>query len=53
MVTQFKYSAKDLQGRTVTGTVRADSQSDVVGELRRKQLTPLDIKKTGGGKSIF
>jgi type IV pilus assembly protein PilC len=47
MSNQFKYSAKDQSGRTVTGTLSAESQNEVVGELRRKNLTPIDIKKVG------
>ena len=49
MATSFRYQAKDSAGKTVTGTVSAASQAEVVADLRRRQLTPLDIKKGGGG----
>ena len=49
MATTFKYSAKDASGRTVTGTMKADSQNDVLTDLRRRRLTPVDVKETGGG----
>jgi type IV pilus assembly protein PilC len=49
----FKYSAKTAEGRTVNGTLTADSAGEVVGELRRKNLVILDVKATakrGGAK---
>ena len=49
MATSFKYQAKDSAGKTVIGTVTANSQGDVVADLRRRSLTPLSIKKAGGG----
>jgi type IV pilus assembly protein PilC len=49
MATTFKYAAKDPSGRTVTGTMKADSQNDVLTDLRRRRLTPVDVKETGGG----
>ena len=49
MATSFKYQAKDAAGKTVTGTVTANTQGDVVADLRRRSLTPLSIKKAGGG----
>ena len=49
MATTFKYAAKDASGRTVTGTMKADSQNDVLTDLRRRRLTPVDVKETGGG----
>ncbi len=48
MTTTFKYQAKDASGKTVKGTMQAASQSDVVADLRRRRLTPLNITKTGG-----
>ena len=45
----FKYQAKDASGRTVSGTVSAASQSEVVADLRRRSLTPIEIKKSTGG----
>ena len=48
MATKFKYEARDHAGKVVKGTVSASSQSDAVAEVRRKNLTPLDISKPGG-----
>jgi type IV pilus assembly protein PilC len=45
----YKYSAKTTEGRTVTGSLQADSQNEVVGELRKRNLTILDVKESGGG----
>ncbi len=47
MTTTFKYQARDASGKTVKGTMQAQSQSDVVADLRRRRLTPLDISKAG------
>ncbi|MBI5852238.1 MAG: type II secretion system F family protein [Planctomycetes bacterium] len=49
MATSFKYEAKDAAGKTVTGTITAETQNEVVADLRKKQLTPISIKKSGGG----
>jgi type IV pilus assembly protein PilC len=49
MATSFKYQATDPSGRKVTGTIKAASQGEVVADLRRKSLTPIEIKKAGGG----
>ena len=49
MATTFKFEARDAAGRTVKGTLTADSQNDVVADLRRRNLTPIDISKAGGG----
>ncbi|MEM7204853.1 MAG: type II secretion system F family protein [Planctomycetota bacterium] len=49
MSTTFKYQAKDTSGRTVNGTITANSQTDVVADLRRRALTPIQIKKVGRG----
>jgi type IV pilus assembly protein PilC len=48
MATTFKYEARDGTGKTIKGTVSAESQTDVVADLRRRNLTPIDIKKAGG-----
>jgi type IV pilus assembly protein PilC len=52
MGTTFKYQAKDASGRTVSGTLTANTQNDVVADLRRRALTPIQIKKASGG-SLF
>ncbi len=49
MATTFKFEAKDQSGRTVTGTITAESQNDVLEDLRRRSLTPMSVKKGGGG----
>jgi len=48
MTSTFKFEARDAAGKTVKGTVKADSQNDVVADLRRRRLTPINIKKSGG-----
>ncbi|MGE0143858.1 MAG: type II secretion system F family protein [Planctomycetota bacterium] len=52
MATTFKYEAKDSAGKTVSGTLAAQNQNDVVADLRKRQLTPISIKKASGG-SLF
>lgn len=52
MSSTFKFQAKDAAGKTVSGTVSAASQSEVVADLRRRSLTPIEIKKSGA-KSGF
>jgi type II secretion system protein F len=44
----FKYSAIGADGRTVRGSVDADSQPAVVEELRKRNLMPLKIDDRGG-----
>ncbi|MBK8096466.1 MAG: type II secretion system F family protein [Planctomycetes bacterium] len=48
MATTFKYEARDASGKLVKGTVSAESQSDVVADLRKRNLTPVEIKRSGG-----
>ena len=49
---KFKYTAKSPRGKNVTGTIEAETQADVVSELRKKDLIPMEIKPMGGS-SIF
>jgi type IV pilus assembly protein PilC len=42
----FKYSAKDPQGRTVTGVLEAPSQQQAIDAVRRKTLVPIDVRAT-------
>ena len=42
----FKYAAKTNEGKTITGTVVASQPSEVVGELRKKNLVVLDVQET-------
>ena len=41
----YKYVAKTADGKTVDGVLAAESSGDAVGELRRKNLTILDVKE--------
>lgn len=45
----FKYSAKTTEGRTVSGTLSADKRDEVMGELKKRNLTVLEVKEMGGG----
>jgi len=44
----FNYKAKDRQGRTVTGTIEADSTSHAAGIIREMGHLPMDITPAGG-----
>ncbi|MEW6741155.1 MAG: type II secretion system F family protein [Planctomycetota bacterium] len=44
----FKYSAKSNEGKTFTGMMEAASPAEVVGELRKKNLTILNIREVSG-----
>ncbi len=48
MTTTFKFEAKDGTGKVVKGSVSAASQADAVAEVRRRNLTPIDVSKAGG-----
>ena len=43
MATTFKFEARDATGRTVKGTVSADSQSDVVADLILEMDSKLNV----------
>ncbi len=47
---KFKYKAQNEAGKAVSGSLDADNQSDVVAQLRRQKLSPINIKQVGGGK---
>ena len=53
MSNTFKFQAKDASGRTVSGTMSAGSQSEVVADLRRRSLTPIEIKKSAAAGGLF
>src|SRR5688500_5571429 len=53
MSTKFKYEAKDATGKVVKGAVTANTQSDAVADLRRRNLTPVEVSKAGGLGSLF
>lgn len=42
----FKYAAKTSDGKTLRGTLVAAGPSEVVGELRRKNLIVMDVEET-------
>lgn len=45
----FKYEAKNFGGKTVSGTLAGQSQEQVIGELRKRNLIVLSVKSAGGG----
>ena len=45
----FKYSARDRDGRNVTGIVTGKSQADAIADLRKRNLIVLDVRESGGG----
>lgn len=54
---QFAYSAVDSSGRTIKGTIDADSEELVLHKLHDQQLHVTDIRtakvRTGGGSKLF
>jgi type IV pilus assembly protein PilC len=46
----FKYQAKNFGGKTVTGTVTANDQDEVIGELRKRNLIVLKVRAVGDKK---
>jgi type IV pilus assembly protein PilC len=50
---EFTYQARNAQGKTVSGSIAAQNESDAVGELRKQSLTVLSLSekagKAGGG----
>lgn len=53
MTTKFKFEAKDAAGKVVKGAVTAGSQAEAVADLKRRNLTPVDVAKAGGFGSWF
>jgi type IV pilus assembly protein PilC len=53
MATKFKYEAKDGAGKVVKGAVTAGSQSEVVADLRKRNLTPVQVTQAGGLGGLF
>jgi type IV pilus assembly protein PilC len=47
----FKYQAKNATGKTVNGTMSGESQQEVVGSLRKKNLTVLKVRAAGAAKA--
>lgn len=53
MITKFKYEAKDAAGKLVKGMLTATSQSEVVADLRRRNLQPIDVTRAGTFEAMF
>jgi type IV pilus assembly protein PilC len=53
MATKFKYEARNKSGKVVKGSVAAGSQSEAIAEVRRRNLTPLDVAKASGLGDLF
>lgn len=50
----FAYTARDMSGKQVTGTVEANAERDVAGILSEKSLFPVEVKaNTGAPQAIF
>jgi type IV pilus assembly protein PilC len=52
MSQNYSFTAKDPKGKTISGTMQADSQGDVVFELRKKNLIPVSIQAGSGKKKL-
>jgi type IV pilus assembly protein PilC len=48
---RFQYRAKNAGGKTTSGTVNAENETDAVGQLRRQGLTVLGISAGKAGAS--
>ncbi len=46
----FKYAAKDADAKSISGKIVADNQGVVVEELRKRQLTIINITEEKQGK---
>ncbi len=49
MATTFKYAAQDRAGKTLDGTLDADSEAEALRTLRSQGLTPIDVQASGAG----
>jgi type IV pilus assembly protein PilC len=47
---KYDYKSRNPQGKSVTGTVDAETESEAIDELRRRGLTVTSIGKGGTGK---
>lgn len=45
----FEYVVRDRQGKTIKGSLEAQTQSQVVSKLRERGMAPLSIVEAGGG----
>ena len=48
---QFTYKTKNSQGKLVSGSIGAQTESDAVAELRRRGLTVMSLKQARGGSA--
>lgn len=46
----FRYRARDTSGSNVSGTITAKSKTEAIGELKKKNLTVVEVNSSGGGK---
>ena len=46
-MSKFRYSVKTREGKTSSGTLSAANQGEAVAELKRQQLTVIEIKEEG------
>ncbi|MBM3972821.1 MAG: type II secretion system F family protein [Planctomycetes bacterium] len=53
MTTKFKFEARDAAGKVVKGSVTARTQADVVADLRRRNLQPIEVTKSSGLLALF
>lgn len=50
----FAYTARDMSGKQVTGTVEANAEREVAGILSEKSLFPVEVKEnSSGSQAIF
>lgn len=52
-MSDFNYDARDDQGKSVQGSVTAETQAQALAQLRKRNLTPVSIKQGGNTKSLF
>lgn len=45
----FKYKARDASGTTQSGSIQARNRNEAIGELKKKNLTVVDVQSAGGG----
>jgi type IV pilus assembly protein PilC len=47
----FKYKVRDNAGATQSGAIQAKSRNEAIGELRKRNVTVLEVQNSGGGLS--
>lgn len=53
MASTYKFEARDPTGRVIKGKLSAATQGEVVADLRRRQLTPVEIWRVGGAFALL